>query len=88
MRLYHGSNVIVNKIIQNDRALDFGKDFYLTTDFEQAKKWAILVKERRNDEKAYVSTFEINDFDKLKVLKFETANRKWLDFVCSNRKRL
>lgn len=41
MKLYHGSNVIVDnpKIIKSDRALDFGTGFYLTTDFEQARKF-------------------------------------------------
>lgn len=43
MILYHGSNVEVNepKIIKSKRLLDFGTGFYLTSDFEQAKKWAI-----------------------------------------------
>ncbi len=39
MKLYHGSNVIVQnpRIIESDRNLDFGKGFYLITDLEQAK---------------------------------------------------
>ena len=40
MILYHGSNVEVNdsKLIPTKRLLDFGDGFYLTSDFEQAKK--------------------------------------------------
>lgn len=40
MILYHGSNVEVKelKIIKTKRLLDFGTGFYLTSDFEQAKK--------------------------------------------------
>ena len=40
MILYHGSNVEVKnpKIIQSKRLLDFGTGFYLTSDYEQAKK--------------------------------------------------
>ena len=40
MTLYHGSNVEVNdpKLIPTKRLLDFGAGFYLTSDFEQAKK--------------------------------------------------
>lgn len=40
MILYHGSNVDVKepKIIKTKRLLDFGTVFYLTSDFEQAKK--------------------------------------------------
>ena len=61
MKLYHGSNVTVKnpKIIESDRALDFGTGFYLTTDFEQAKKWAIITTERRKKGKSLISVFEI-----------------------------
>ena len=33
MLLYHGSNMLVNKpeIIESERTLDFGKEFYLAT---------------------------------------------------------
>lgn len=43
MVLYHGSNVEVREpeLIPSKRLLDFGAGFYLTSDFEQAKKWAI-----------------------------------------------
>ena len=42
MILYHGSHVEVRnpQLLQNQRELDFGKGFYTTTDFEQAKAWA------------------------------------------------
>ena len=42
MILYHGSNIIVDspKLLKVQRSLDFGKGFYTTRDFEQAKKWA------------------------------------------------
>lgn len=90
MKLYHGSNVIVDnpKIIKSDRALDFGTGFYLTTDFEQAKKWSILTAERRKTGKALISVFEISeeDMNNLSILKFESANREWLEFVSKNRK--
>lgn len=41
--LYHGSNITVEEpaIIKSKRLLDFGTGFYLTSDFSQAKKWAI-----------------------------------------------
>lgn len=40
MKLYHGSNVQVRepKILESVRTLDFGTGFYLTSDYEQAKK--------------------------------------------------
>lgn len=90
MKLYHGSNVPVKvpKIISPLRALDFGAGFYLTTDFEQAKKWSILKAERSGIGKPIVSVFEISeeDINNLSVLKFNIANKDWLEFVSINRK--
>ncbi|MBP1541139.1 MAG: DUF3990 domain-containing protein [Prevotella sp.] len=41
MKLYHGSLLVVDspKILVPNRTLDYGKGFYTTTSFEQAKKW-------------------------------------------------
>ena len=41
MKLYHGSTGIVVKpqIIEPNRALDFGKGFYTTSDINQARRW-------------------------------------------------
>ncbi|MBO4321156.1 MAG: DUF3990 domain-containing protein [Treponema sp.] len=43
MILYHGSNVTVEapRLLKVQRSLDFGKGFYTTSDFVQAKKWAL-----------------------------------------------
>lgn len=42
MRIYHGSNVLVEKpiLIKATRTLDFGYGFYTTTSKEQAYKCA------------------------------------------------
>ena len=42
MLLYHGSYMVVDapRLIIPQRLLDFGPGFYLTSDFEQARKWA------------------------------------------------
>ena len=63
MKLYHGSNIKVEipKILNNFRRLDFGKGFYLTTDLEQAKKWATITTNRRNTGKAVVNVYEIDN---------------------------
>lgn len=54
MRLFHGSTVTVKRpnIQKGRKATDFGKGFYTTTNFEQAKKWALLKKNREQSEKA------------------------------------
>ena len=91
MLLYHGSDMIVDspKIFKGNRPLDFGDGFYLTTDREQAKQWAKRVALRNNSDFQYISLF---DFDyetakrHLSVMRFEKADKEWLEFVCTNRR--
>lgn len=75
------------QILVSDRKLDFGSGFYLTSSLEQAERWAELTTERRG---IGVPTITVYEFDEtrqtgLKILKFEKANKKWLDFVVANR---
>jgi len=90
MKLYHGSNVIVQspKIIVSDRKLDFGTGFYLTTSYEQAERWAKLTTARRKTGKETISVFELEEsaFENLKVLVFEKANIEWLKYTANNRR--
>lgn len=88
MLLYHGSNVAVNepKIIKSNRALDFGSGFYLTSDYEQAAKWAKLTVIRRGEGTPTVTVFEYNEnLPELKSLKFAVPDGEWLKFVAANR---
>ncbi|WP_298551001.1 DUF3990 domain-containing protein [uncultured Parabacteroides sp.] len=91
MRLYHGSTVTVKRpsIRKGRKTTDFGKGFYTTTNFEQAKKWALLKKNREQSEKAIVSVYEVPDniLDKeYSVLRFTGATKEWLEFVVNNRR--
>lgn len=89
MKLYHGSNLVVKepKILSNVRALDFGAGFYLTSDFEQAKKWATLTTKRRNTGVATVTEYDFDDnTQELATLYFHAANGDWLEFISLNRK--
>ena len=91
MKLYHGSDVIVDnpKIIDANRPLDFGDGFYLTTNKEQAQKWANRVAQRNGSDVGYVNCYEF-DLDKaekdLVILRFNGATQEWLEFVCANRR--
>ena len=90
MKLYHGSDVIVDvpKIIEAQRPLDFGGGFYLTSNKEQAQRWAKRVAMRNNSPESYLSVFEfdLKRADKeLVVLRFDGASREWLEFICKNR---
>ena len=91
MRVYHGSLVVVEKpeIRVSDRYLDFGYGFYTTMNKEQAIKWTAKQKNRKGTDLGYVSMY---DFDiekaesKLKIIRFDKADKEWLDFVSVNRK--
>lgn len=89
MILYHGSNVEVRepKLIPSKRLLDFGAGFYLTSDFEQAKKWAIRTTNNREMGIPTISVFEIvqEELQELKLLTFENANKEWLRYIAANR---
>lgn len=90
MKLYHGSNMTVEKPEIQDglRALDFGAGFYLTSSRTQAEKWAKSVARRRKSGQAILNTFELKpeEMEKLRVLRFDSADARWLDFVVANRK--
>ena len=89
MILYHGSNAAVSmpKLMPQVRALDFGRAFYLTSDFEQAAKWARTSVLRRGDGVATVSSFELDEsrLSRLNVMRFDAPNAQWLRFVTRNR---
>lgn len=90
MILYHGSNVIVSepKLIEQNRFLDFGFGFYTTTNKTRAIGFADKVTKRRKEGDKAVSVYEIDEaraFRECSVLRFDSANEAWLDFVSENR---
>lgn len=94
LKIYHGSTEEVkypNLDVLNYKT-DFGKGFYTTTDYEQAKKWSKIKKKRLEnnsyDKKinSYVSVYEFIEKKDLKILKFESATKEWLEFIFKNRK--
>lgn len=90
MLLFHGSNVVVEEphLLKVQRELDFGKGFYTTSDLDQASKWAKRTARRFNQDKGYVSVYEVNDIElsALATLVFENPDAQWLEFVVRNRK--
>ena len=89
MKLYHGSNIVVEKpkILQSDRRIDFGTGFYLTSSYEQAERWALLTVKRRGEGKQTITSYDFDEetLSLLKVLHFEGATAEWLKFVANNR---
>lgn len=92
MKLYHGSNLIVDNpiLLKNQRNLDFGKGFYTTTDYEQAAKWAKNKIRRLETGEPIVNVYFIDEdsMNQLKCLRFSSPDEAWLRFVTANRKRL
>lgn len=89
MRLYHGSNIEVSKpkLMPFVRALDFGRAFYLTTDVEQASRWAKTAVLRRGEGAAVVSVYEFDETaaSALRTLCFNAPDAAWLKYVARNR---
>ena len=90
MILYHGSNVVVSepKLIKQNRFLEFGFGFYTTTNKKQAVSVAEKVYRRRKEGGKIVNVYEIDEqkaFSECSVLRFESADEAWLDFVSDNR---
>lgn len=90
MICYHGSDTIVDapRILEASRPLDFGGGFYLTTSKAQAERWAFKVALRNNVRCRCVNRY-VFDLEKAKadltVLCFDSADERWLDFICANR---
>lgn len=90
MILYHGSNVMVSspKLIRQNRFLDFGFGFYTTTNKKQAIAFAEKVYKRRKEGGKIVNIYEIDEqkaFAECSVLRFDSPDEAWLDFVSDNR---
>lgn len=92
MQLYHGSIEIIEqpKILDQQRLLDFGKGFYVTSSKEQAERWASIKKKRATGKaKAFVYVYHAADNlivePRLKTKVFNEACEEWLDFILLNR---
>ena len=93
MKIYHGSNVIVDKPVilppEVGKTVDFGVGFYTTTSYEQAERWVGIRYKRGELASGFVSCYEIPDDllanPDLKCLSFGAATEDWLNFVMGNR---
>ena len=90
MVVYHGSNIPVTKpkILQSERKLDFGEGFCTTFNREQAVRWSERVAEREKVETRVITEYDFDltiAEDELQILRFDSPDKEWLDFVCTNR---
>ncbi len=98
IELYHASYTVVKDIDLSlcAKGKDFGKGFYLTTDYNQACKFVktAIGKALKNGvlnvkaDVGYISVFEYkhNPENNIHFLEFESADENWLHCVIAHRK--
>lgn len=93
MRLYHGSNILIDRIdLDKSRPFkDFGSGFYLSADEAQAKEMAVF-KAMLSGGEPLVTEFEFDEAiltsDTFSVKMFTEYSEEWADFVFANREGL
>ena len=93
MKLYHGSNILIDKIdlSKSKPNKDFGRGFYLSDNEEQALEMAKFKTFTLGGE-PLISIFEFDENiitnNTLKVKVFQDYSEEWADFVFANREGL
>lgn len=87
MRVYHGSNIIVEKpdTTHSAKFLDFGSGFYTTSNEAQSILWAKRKAFISKSAKAFVSVYEISEQKGFNTKDFGDNLEEWIDFVCECR---
>ncbi len=87
--VYHGSDVVVEKsdLTKSNEGKDFGKGFYVTTDKQQAIKFAHLIARRNGSTTCYVNEYKLYDFTGVLVYTFKNTDKDWLNCVIGNREK-
>ena len=73
----------IEKLVEQNRFLDFGYGFYTTTNKEQAVGFADKVTKRRREGIRTVSVYEMDEeraFSQCSLLRFDAPDEAWLDF--------
>ncbi len=88
MILYHGSFTEVRKpdISYSRDTLDFGKGFYVTPIYEQAKKWSLRFKRKKG--KSVISWYELDEKKlrhEARIIEFSSYSEEWLDYIITCR---
>ena len=96
MTLYHGSycEIAYPDLEKCAPYKDFGKGFYLTASYEQARKFISTSLKKAKSQKlidanqtyGVISTFKFKATDSLKIKIYEEANSEWLHCIVAHRK--
>lgn len=85
-KLYHGTNKHFDRFDFKyaKQFKDFGKGFYLTSNLNQAQRWAQKKSERSG--KAYIYCYDVEkNLEDIKILELLQYNKEWVDFICKSR---
>ena len=89
MILYHGTNVDFDRIdlLKSKPNKDFGRGFYLSANYDQAKDMAETKVEQLEYGSPIVLQYEVSeeDIEKLQVLRFDSYSEEWAKFILANR---
>ena len=89
MKLYHGTNIDFDHIDINKSKpnKDFGRGFYLSADYEQAKNMADIKVEQMETGMPLVQEYSINEIEmkSLKCMTFDDYTEEWAKFILLNR---
>lgn len=87
--LYHGTVADFEQILllKSHNRRDFGVGFYTTILEKQAKEWAYRLSLREKKKQYYVYQYIFRESDNLKVKRFDSLNKEWLEFIKDNRSK-
>lgn len=89
MKLYHGTNIDFDHIDINKSKpnKDFGRGFYLSVDYEQAKNMADIKVEQMETGMPLVQEYSISEIEmkSLKCMTFDDYTEEWAKFILLNR---
>lgn len=87
--VYHGSYTVVSEPDLNKckEGKDFGRGFYITTDKNQAIKFAKLIAQRYNTTFGVLNEYILSDMEGLSYYAFENTDMDWLNCVVGNRRK-
>lgn len=89
MKLYHGTNVDFDKIdlLKSKPNKDFGRGFYLSANYKQAKEMAEAKVDQLESGNPIVLEYESDEaeWSNLRVLRFDSYSEEWAMFILANR---
>lgn len=90
MILYHGTNMAFDAIdLKKSKSnKDFGRGFYLSTDYDQALAMAKIKVDQLEEGEPTVLAFEVDEtqMEQLNILRYQEYSEEWAKFILLNRR--